>query len=218
MGYRIPNGGTFQHAAIYEVALPFTAISNAAEAVATVVGADLDAGDIVLITSGWSKLDNKVVRVKAATATAITLEGIDTTDTQIFPAGNGAGTLKKVLTWVQIPQVTDLAFSGGEQNYLDVVFLENDQGKQIPTDKSAASMVLTIADDPAQPFNGVLMKADAGKQVGAARLNLPGNDTLFYGVYTSFSKQPAVSRNNLLTRTVSLALQSEPTRYLTAVI
>ena len=38
-----------------------------------------------------------------------------------------------------------------------------------------------------------------------------------YGAYTSFSKQPAVSRNNLLTRTVNLALQSEPTRYLTSV-
>lgn len=217
MGYKIPNGGTFKHAATYEAPLAFTAISNASEAVATVVGADLDAGDIVLITSGWSKLDSKVVRVKAATATAITLEGIDTTDTQIYPAGNGSGTMKKVLTWVLIPQVTDLAFSGGEQNYLDVVFLENDQGKQIPTDKSAASMVLTIADDPAQPFNSVLMSADAGKQVHAARLDLPGNDTLLYGAYTSFSKQPAVSRNNLLTRTVNLALQSEPTRYLTSV-
>ena len=217
MGYKIPNGGTFQHAATYAAALAFTAISNAAEAVATVVGGTLAAGDIVLLSSGWSKLDNKVVRVKVATATAITLEAIDTTDTQIFPAGNGAGTMKKVLTWVQIPQVNDLAFSGGEQNYLDVVFLENDQGKQIPTDKSAASMVLTIADDPAQPFNTVLMAADAGKQVQAARLNLPGNDTLFYGAYTSFSKQPAVSRNNLLTRTVNLALQAEPTRYLTAV-
>ena len=217
MGYKIPNGGTFQHAATYAAVLAFTAISNASEAVATVVGGTLAAGDIVLLSSGWSKLDNKVVRVKVATATAITLEALDTTDTQVFPAGNGAGTMKKVLTWVQIPQVTDLAFSGGEQNYLDVVFLENDQGKQIPTDKSAASMVLTIADDPAQPFNSVLMSADAGKQVQAARLNLPGNDTLLYGAYTSFSKQPAVSRNNLLTRTVNLALQAEPTRYLTAV-
>lgn len=217
MGYKIPNGGTFQHAATYAAVLAFTAISNASEAVATVAGSTLAAGDIVLLSSGWSKLDNKVVRVKTATATAITLEAIDTTDTQIFPAGNGAGTMKKVLTWVQVPQVTDLAFSGGEQNYLDVVFLENDQGKQIPTDKSAASMVLTIADDPAQPFNAVLMAADAGKQVQAARLNLPGNDTLLYGAYTSFSKQPAVSRNNLLTRTVNLALQAEPTRYLTVV-
>lgn len=217
MGYKIPNGGTFQHAATYAPPLAFTAITNAAEAVVSVVDADLEVGDIVLLTSGWSKLDNKVVRVKAATATAITLEGIDTTDTQLFPAGNGAGSMKKILSWVLIPQVTDLAFSGGEQNYLDVVFLEDDQGKQIPTDKSAASMTLTIADDPAQPFNSVLMSADSGKKVQAARLNLPGNDTLLYGAYTSFSKQPAVSRSNLLTRTVSLALQSEPTRYLTSV-
>ena len=84
MGYKIPNGGTFQHAATYAAALAFASISNATEAVATVVGGTLAAGDIVLLTSGWSKLDSKVVRVKAATATAITLEGIDTTDTQVF--------------------------------------------------------------------------------------------------------------------------------------
>jgi copper(I)-binding protein len=214
MGYKIPNGGYFQHAATYDAALPFTALSNAAEAVATVTGASLSVGDIVLLSSGWSKLDNKVVRVKAATATAITLEGIDTTDVLLFPAGGGVGSMKKVLTWVQVPQVTDLAFAGGDQNYLDVVFLEDDQGKQIPTDKTATSMTLTIADDPVKPFNAVLLKADARKQVEAARLVLPGNDQLLYGTYTSFSKQPAVSRSNLLTRTVSLALQSEPTRYL----
>lgn len=218
MGYKIPNGGTFQHAATYAAALPFSALSNASEAIATVVGGTIAAGDIVLLSSGWSKLDSKVVRVKAATATAITLEGIDTTDTQIYPAAGGVGSMRKILTWIQIPQITDVAFSGGDQNYLDVVFLENDQGKQIPTDKAAASMTLTIADDPAQAFNGVLMKADASKQIEAARLNLPGNDMLLYGTYTSFSKQPAVSRSNLLTRTVSLALQSEPTRYLTAVV
>ncbi len=214
MGYKLPNGGTVQHAATYAAALPFTAISNASEAVATVSGATLSAGDIVLLTSGWSKLNNKVVRVKAATTTAITLEGIDTTDTQVYPAAGGAGTMKKILTWVQIPQVTDVAFAGGDQNYLDVAFLENDQGTQIPTDKSAATMTLTIADDPAQAFNTVLLAADAGRQVQAARLNLPGTDTLLYGAFTSFSKQPAVSRNNLLTRVVTLALQAEPTRYL----
>lgn len=191
----------------------FTAISNATEAVATVSGATLSAGDIVLLSSGWSKLDNKVVRVKAATTTAITLEGIDTSDTTVFPAGTGVGSMKKVLTWVQVPQVTDVNFSGGEQNYLDVVFLEDDQGKQIPTDKSASTMTLTIADDPTKPFNAVLNKADSAKTVQASRLVLPGNDQLLYGAYTSFSKQPTVSRNNLLARTVSLALQSEPTRY-----
>jgi hypothetical protein len=218
MGYKLPNGATVQHAATYASALPFTAISNATEAVATVTGSTLAAGDIVLLTSGWSRLNNKVVRVKAATATAITLESVDTTNLQIYPAGSGAGSLKKVLTWVAVPQVTDVAPSGGEQNYTDVVFLEDDQGRQIPTDKSAASMVLTIADDPALPFNAVLTAADTNKAIEAARLNLPGTDTIFYGTYTSFSKQPVMSRNNIMTRTVSLALQAEPTRYLTAVV
>ena len=53
IGYKIPNGGTFQHAATYAAPLPFTAISNATEAVATVVGATLAAGDIVLAILGF---------------------------------------------------------------------------------------------------------------------------------------------------------------------
>ena len=214
MGYKLPNGGTFQHAATYAAALAFTSVSNATEAVATVADADLVVGDIVLIESGWSTLNGRVVRVKAATAVSITLEDIDTSDTQSFPAGSGGGTLKKIETWVQIPQITDVAFSGGEQQYTDVVFLEDKQGRQVPTDKSAASMVLTIADDPGKPFVKVLEAADAGRKVEAARLNLPGNDTIYYGAYTSFSKQPTVSRGNVLTRTVNLALQAEPSRYL----
>jgi hypothetical protein len=46
-------------------------------------------------------------------------------------------------------------------------------------------------------------------------MNLPGNDTIFYGTYTSFSKQPTITRNNVMARTVNLALQGEPTRYTT---
>lgn len=213
MGYKLPNGATFEHAATYAPDLSFSAITNATEAVCTVTGATLVAGDIVLVTSGWSALNGRVARVKAATATEITLEGIDTSDTATYPVGSGVGSLKKVETWVQVPQVTDVAFSGGEQQYVDVVFLEDAQGRQIPSEKSAASMTLTVADDPTLAYVPVVKAADAGKQLQAARLNLPGNDTILYGAYTSFSRQPSVSRNNLLTRTVGLALQAEPTRY-----
>ncbi|BFT63281.1 phage tail tube protein [Pseudomonas moorei] len=214
MGYKLPNGATFEHAATYAAPLAFSAITNASEAVCTVVGATLSVGDILLVTSGWTALNNKVVRVKTATATAITLEAIDTTNTTIFPAGSGAGSLKKVMTWVQIPQITDVAFSGGDQNYQDVVFLEDAQGRQLPTDKAAASMVLTVADDPTLAYVPIVQAADIAQTVQAARLNLPGTDKLYYGAYTSFSLQPAVSRSNILTRTVSLALQAAPVRYL----
>ena len=215
MGYKLPNGATFEHAATYAAPLAFSAISNATEAVCTVTGATLVVGDILLVTSGWTALNNKVVRVKAATATAITLEAIDTTSTTIYPVGSGVGSLKKVLTWVQIPQITDVAFSGGDQNYADIVFLEDQQGRQLPTDKAAASLVLTVADDPTLPYVPIVSAADIGQTCQAARLNLPGTDKLYYGAYTSFSLQPAVARSNILTRTVSLALQASPTRYLT---
>jgi len=214
MAVKLPNGATIEHAATYAAALAFSAVSNASEAICTVTGATLVVGDILLVASGWTALNNKVVRVKAATATAITLESIDTTDTTVYPAGSGAGTLKKVLTWVQIPQVTDFASAGGEQNYTDINFLEAPQGFQIPTDKSAASMTITVADDPALPYVPVLNAADLSKAIQAARMNLPGVDKIYYGVYTSFSQQPAISRNNVMTKTVSMALQASITRYL----
>lgn len=217
MGFKLPNGATVQHAATYDTVLAFSALSNATEAVATVTAATYAVGDIVLLTSGWSRLNSRVARVKTATPTAITLEGIDTTDTQVYPAGGGVGTMKKVLTWTLIPQVTDVAFSGGTQNYLDVAFLEDAQGRQLPTDKAAAGLALTIADDPAQAFNAILRAADNGKQVQVSRINMPGNDTILYGAFTSFSVQPTIARNALLTRIINLALQAEPTRYLTAV-
>ena len=214
MGFKIPNGGTFQHAATYAAPLAVTALSNATEAIATVAAATLVVGDIVLISSGWTALNGRVARVKAATATAITLEGIDTINVQVFPALGGIGSLKKVLTWVLVPQITDVAFSGGDQNYLAVAFLEDAQGRELPIDKAAARMTLTVADDPAQAYVPIVQAADAGGAIHASRLNLPGNDTIFYGAYTSYSPQPVVARGALLTRTITLALQAPITRYL----
>lgn len=214
MGFKIPNSGTFQHAATYAAPLAVTALSNATEAIATVAAATLVVGDIVLISSGWTALNGRVARVKAATATAITLEGIDTINVQVFPALGGIGSLKKVLTWVLVPQITDVAFSGGDQNYLAVAFLEDAQGRELPIDKAAARMTLTVADDPAQAYVPIVQAADAGGAIHASRLNLPGNDTIFYGAYTSYSPQPVVARGALLTRTITLALQAPITRYL----
>jgi hypothetical protein len=57
MGYKIPNGGTFHHAATYAVALAFTAISNASEAVATVAAPR----HLVMVTSSQSRTVSTIV-------------------------------------------------------------------------------------------------------------------------------------------------------------
>ena len=49
MGFKLPNGATYEHAATYAAPLTVSDISNATEAVATVTGATLAVGDIVLV-------------------------------------------------------------------------------------------------------------------------------------------------------------------------
>ncbi|WP_040263667.1 phage tail protein [Pseudomonas massiliensis] len=213
MAFTLPNGSTFDFAASAGTAVAITAITNANPAVATAAGHGLDDGDVIVITSGWSKLTGRTVRVTDVTADAFALEGINTTNTQRYPAGAGKGSLSQVLTWVQIPQITEVATSGGDQQFLTFGFLEDDDDRQIPTTKSPASMTLTVADDPTQPYVPVVEAADEDKEVRAQRLNLPNGDVILYNSIASITSTPTLSRNNLMTRAISLALQGRVTRY-----
>lgn len=100
------------------------------------------------VSSGWLKLDNMVLRVKSVAGTKIVLEAFDTTDTTKFPAGTGAGTLRKVDSWITMPQVMTLSTEGGDQQTISVQFLEDDKARTIPTFKNAVVQVYTFAHDP----------------------------------------------------------------------
>jgi hypothetical protein len=143
----LPNGTTFSIATAMASALTVTAASNATECVLTVTNA-LSAGDFVVFTSGWSRANNRVFRVKSPSGANLVLEGFDTSSTTLFPAGTGTGSIAKVNTWQQIQQIIDFTSSGGEPQYLTYSFLEQDFDTQIPTTTSAQSIAFTIADDP----------------------------------------------------------------------
>lgn len=215
MGFKLPDGAKLSLAATLGPVVPTTAVSNAAEAIAQVSGtADIDVGDIVIIgASGWLKLDQRVARVKAFAAGAVTLEDIDTSNVELFPAGAGIGNLQKVLTWQQIPQVTAFDSSGGDQNFANVEFLDDDQQRQIPTTKSPQSISITAADDPTSPHGAVLEAADAIRAIRPLQLALPGGSKIYYNGYVSYNPTPVLSKGNVMTTKASLALVSRPTRY-----
>jgi len=151
MAYTLPNGSTLDIASAYDTAVPITSITNANPAVVTSTAHGLAEGDIVLVTSGWSRINNRGFRVGAVTTDTFELEGVDSTNTQFYPAGGGTGSVKAATTYVGINQVTGVEFAGGDISFLDVQFLESDTQVQLPTVKSAISMTLTVADDPDQP-------------------------------------------------------------------
>lgn len=214
MAFRLPNGSTFDFAATYSADVTITGISNANPAVVSAAGHAFAEGDIVVITSGWVKVTGRAFRVGTVEAgTTFTLESLDTTDVTRYPAGTSAGSVKKVETWVNIPQITGVTSSGGEQQFYTFGFLEEDEDRQLPTTKSPAVLTLTVADDPAQPYVSVVERADELKEERVQRLNLVDGSVILYVSVPSITMTPSLTRSEIMTRTISLAQQGRITRY-----
>ena len=214
MAISLPNGAIVAIASSYAAGNTITALSNANPAIATATNT-LDAGDFVEITSGWSRLTNKVVRVPAAglTGSAFGLEGYDTTLTTIYPAGSGAGSYRKIDGWTQISQVLSSSSSGGEQQFLEYQLLEADSQKRIPTFKSAAGLTLSIADDPSLAGYIACSVANDDRAQRAVRITLPNGSILLYNAYVSLNKTPSLTVNEIMACEVTLSLLAEPVRY-----
>lgn len=213
MSFRLPNGSTFDFAATYSTDVTVTEISNAAVAKATATGHTFVKGDIIHLTSGWVKLTGRAFKVGEVTADDFEILGVDTSNEQRYPKGTSAGSAKKVATWVNIPQITEVASSGGEQQFYQFGFLEEDEDRQIPTTKSPSTLTLTVADDPDQPFVPVVEAADELKEERIQRLNLVNGDIVLYNSIASISNTPSLTRNQLMVRTITLAQQGRITRY-----
>jgi len=212
-GIQMPNGATFEIASAYGAAIPFTALTNANPAVATAAAHGLAEGDIVALSSGWTRLDGRAVQVGEITSGTFALDGVNTTNIQQYPAGSGVGAAREVTTFTEISKITELGSSGGDQQFLTFGFLADDDDRQMPTTKNPITLTITVADDPSQPYVDVCEAADDDKQARVLRLNLPGGSRIIYNGYVSITSTPTMSRNNLMTRVISIALTGRPTRY-----
>jgi hypothetical protein len=208
----LPNGAIISLAATYAASAPITGISNAAGAVVTAANT-LAAGDYVEITSGWSRLSGKVVRVLSATGTTFVLEGYDTTLTNIYPAGAGVGAFRKILTWTQLSQILSSSSSGGEQQFLEYQLLEGDSQKRIPTVKSAAGLTFSVGDDPTLPGYQLASAANDDRLPRGVRIDLPSLAKILYNAYVSLNKTPSLTVNEIMACEVTLSLLAEPVRY-----
>ncbi|AZC51773.1 putative phage protein [Pseudomonas chlororaphis subsp. piscium] len=213
MSFKLPNGSTFEIAAAYGTAVLVTALSNANPAVATAAAQGLAEGDVVAVTSGWTRLNGRAARVSDITSGTFGLENINTTSIQAYPAGSGAGSVREVTSFAEISQITDMTSSGGDQQFLTFGFLADDDDRQIPTTKNPISLSVTVADDQSLPYVAIVEAADEDKEPRVLRLNLPNGDSILYNAYVSITSTPALSRNNLMTRTISISLTGRPTRY-----
>ena len=214
MAITLSTGTTVSIAKTYGTASAISAITNASEAVATLAaGHGVTAGDYVEVSSGWTKLDKRVVRVKTVAVNDVTFESVNTTSTSDFPAGSGVGSVRKISAWTQITQVKDLSTSGGDQQYTDVTTLVDRVQRQIPTTSTAMSMTLGVFDDPTLSWYGDVNTASDSSNPFGLLMVFPNGSRLAANAYWSLNKVPAVAKNEALSTRIALTYAAEPVRY-----
>lgn len=207
----LPNGSQIFIGVNMGEPIQATDISNAKDPVFTVSDSQqIKKGAYVMIeTSSWGKLVSRVLRVKEVSDNAsVTLEGVDTTDQNVFPAGSNTATFREVKSWVEIPCVQDLAQDGGEQQYYTYQCLADDQEQQLPTYKSAVSLTYTFAHEYDNPIYPILREAEEYGDVTALRMYVPkAKEMRCLAGVLSFNDIPQTTMNEMETVSLSVSLK-----------
>ena len=199
MAFYFPEGSSQQFSQTLASAKTITAITNAYPAVATSVAHDFVDGDEVLLESGWEDATDAVYMVNQLTADTFELLGLDTSNTNFFPAGSGTGTAQKVSNWTAIPQVMSINGSGGDAKFTDVNLLSRRNGIKIPTGFNATSITLTLAHDPAQANYQTMLGISRNLSKVAFKQVISGGAVTYGYGYLSVSEMPKLNSGNVNT-------------------
>ncbi len=210
------NGSVPSIANTFRTTANITAISNAANAVATLAaGHGTVVGDFVeILTSGWSRLVGRVFRVSNVSTNDVTLEGCDTSSTANFPAGQGAGSLRAVLTWTDLQQINEMNVEGGEQQFQDFQYIDSFLQSRYPTNLSAITATLNLDDDQNMAFWTPIRAARDSLVARPMRLrDSNGVPRLVGSGIWTISAAPRLEGNNTYKRTVSIAMAAGFSEY-----
>ena len=215
MGYKLPNGAYYYVEDTPNATKPFTALSNAENAVATLAaGHGVVEGDDVVLFSAWGDVDGLTARAIEVAENEVTLGGIDTSDLKRFRAGGGLGSLRVVKTnWVQIDQNLNNTMSGGEMQYRTISPLERDTDIQLPTSRTPRALAVTLGDDIEKAWHPVLLRADKSRAVRAIKLQLRDGAAILYSGVISYDGVPTVTKNEEMTVMMNVAITGTPLRY-----
>lgn len=125
---RLPTGTVTSVATVLDVAKTFTGtdITNAVSAKVTIASHGFNNGDVLLVTSGWGRLNMRAYRVANKTSGDFELEGADTSNTSLFSVNGGGGTVQKVSTWIDLDKTLNHSSSGGDPKTVNVKFIESE--------------------------------------------------------------------------------------------
>jgi hypothetical protein len=210
----VPTGTIFAIATAFATAKTVTGISNAAEAVVSCTAHGYSVGDIVQLYSGWGRLNRRVARVKSVLTDSFVAEGINTTNTEFFPAGSGGGTVRKVNTFQQINKILNPTNSGGEAKNITVKFLESDVEENINDGFTAITETFDIdADEFGQASYNALVSLTDVQTDTVLKKTLKSGSLIFTPCRVAINENVKMADGSIMTNAVSINGNGRLTRY-----
>lgn len=215
MAYYFPEGSRFYFSQAFGTAVAVTAATNANPTVLTAASHGLVDNDEFLFVSGWEDATDMVYKADQLTTSTLSPLGLDTTDTDWFPANSGTGTIQKINSWTEIPQVLTISTTGGDPRFTTISPLAKRNDINVPTGFNAASMTLTMGHDPANA-NFQAMQA-IGRKLSpvAMKIVLGGGGSMYGYGYLSVSEVPALNKGQVNQVNASLTMLGRPMAYAT---
>lgn len=214
MALSLPNGATVELASTYATSIAMSAVTNAAEAVATLANATgLAVGDYLEITSSWGQLDGQIARIKTIATNNVTLEKVDTSDTKRFPAGGGAGSVRKISARTVVSQIDKWEMSGGETQTTTFQPLDTNQEVKLPAQKSAQEVSFALGDDTSLPHHALLRAQDVSRAPIAVFVTLPNASIMAFNARVGYTGVPKMNKNSVMVCEGNLYLVAALNRY-----
>jgi len=192
-----------------------SALTNASEGVATLSASHgVTVGDLIEITSGWKRLNQREVRAKTVATNDVTLESVNTTSTTDYPAGEGVGTGREITTWTSISQLTpDISVSGGGFRRADITQIDDIRVKELPILAEAVTLTFSYFWDAALPWRSAVETAARSGQPYPFRL-VKGATKIYGNAYWGYSSEPSV-QNGVLVSSIELSAVADSITYTT---
>ena len=215
----LPTGSRIAVAVALSTKKTISAISNAAEAICTSAAHGLAVGEIVIVFSGWGRLNGRTYRVKAVpSADTFTLEGrnANTSNTNLFSAGGGAGSFVKAITWVDVVQILTNNTSGGDAKKVTYRYLESENEQEINDGFSPVSRSLEIdADAIETPGYDALVELSATGADTIQRITMKSGAVSYLACTVAFNEEVLMQDGQVNRCKADFSGKSKSTRYST---
>lgn len=208
------NGAKYAFSTVIGEAVPITEISNANPAVALTATPPAE-GDVVLLDSNWTDLSEQATYATNVDVDSFELAQIDTLDTMLYPEGESAGHYRIASGFTNLSQIREITQTGGDTNQFTWGYIDDRSPRQRsrPTDQNPLVLTFTMDYDPDLAWASALDLVSKARQLVVMRERLPTGDTLLYSGYLSYQKSPSRVRNENMTVTATMSINSEVLRF-----